>query len=144
MNPPIFETYTDETLARVRETYAQRGTEYGDSWNTCQWLTVKAVAKKLGVHIPEEFIRAVAVASLVDVKYNRLEGGYKDDTIIDSIAYKGLLAEEMRRQEIPKDLVIKDTDPRQPGLYGGGILPATTPIQATAHTGIGSSGRSHL
>lgn len=105
MNSPIFETYTDATLDRVRETYAQRGTEYGDSWKHCQWLTMKAVCRKLGFLIPEDMLRAVAVAALCDVKHNRLEGGYKDDTIIDSIAYHGLLAEEMRRLEPLKDNV---------------------------------------
>lgn len=102
---PIFETFADKTLSRVRATYAQRGGEYGDSWRNCQWLAMKATCRELGISIPEAKLRALAVAALYDVKYQRLEGGYKDDSVIDAIAYGSLWAEEMARlKEIAKDL----------------------------------------
>lgn len=102
MNRPIFETFADTTLNRVRGTYAQRGTEYGDTWAHCQWLALKATARELGVEIPDSKLRAIAAAVLVDVKYQRLEGGFKDDSVIDGIAYNSLWAEEMQRQAQPQ------------------------------------------
>lgn len=104
MTNPIFETFADATLARVRGTYATRGTEYGDTWRNAQWLALKATRDKLGLSIPDSALRAVASAVLVDVKYQRLEGGFKDDSVVDGIAYNALWAEEMQQQEIDTKL----------------------------------------
>lgn len=102
MTKPIFETFADATLNRVRGTYATRGTEYGDTWRNAQWLALKATRDQLGLNIPDSALRAVAAAVLVDVKYQRLEGGFKDDSIVDGIAYSALWAEEMQQQEMHK------------------------------------------
>lgn len=107
MNKPIFETFANATIDRVKGTYEQRGTEYGDTWAHCQWLALKATCRKLGLEIPESKLRAVAAAVLFDVKYQRLEGGYKDDSVVDGMAYGGLWAEEMRRQEADREAKIK-------------------------------------
>lgn len=56
---------------------------------------MKAVARELGYEIKPEHFRALATAAFVDMKYQRLEGGYKDDSIVDGIAYQGFLAQEM-------------------------------------------------
>jgi hypothetical protein len=93
---PMFERRANATLKRVTATFGQRGTEYGDTLADCQWLAMKATARELGVIIPDEFLRAIAVAALVDIKYQRLQGGYKDDTVVDGIAYGAVYAEEMR------------------------------------------------
>lgn len=100
MTKPIFETYADTTLNRVRGTYATRGTEYGDTWRNAQWLALKATRDELGLSIPDSALRAVAAAVMVDVKYQRLEGGFKDDSVVDGIAYNALWAEEMQQQEL--------------------------------------------
>jgi hypothetical protein len=96
MSEPMFEKRANATLARVTATFGQRGTEYGDTWANCQWLAMKATAQELGITVPPEFLRALAVAALVDLKYQRLEGGYKDDSVVDAGAYGAFWAEEMR------------------------------------------------
>jgi hypothetical protein len=98
-NEPLFESNANASIARVTATFGQRGAEYGDTWRNAQWLTMKAVAKKLGVSIPDDALRPIAAAVLCDVKYQRLEGGYKDDSVIDGIAYNANLAEEMLKRE---------------------------------------------
>lgn len=147
---PIFETYADLSFGRVRATYAQRGTEYGDSWRNCQWLAMRATCRKLGIEIPERFLRALAVAALYDVKYQRLEGGYKDDSVIDAMAYGGLWAEEMRRLEAAAQMVraqeelpnLKEEYHKQ--FIGGGTLSTNGAAKATPELGAASNGRAHL
>jgi hypothetical protein len=98
---PLFESNANASIARVTATFGQRGTEYGDTWRNAQWLAMRAVARKLAVQIPDEALRPLAAAALYDVKYQRLEGGYKDDSVIDGIAYGANLAEEMRKPASP-------------------------------------------
>jgi hypothetical protein len=97
MNKPTFETFAAATIERATGTYTQRGQEYKDSWAAPATNMLDAVCSKLGVNIPEESKRAIMLAVLVDVKYNRLVGGYKDDTVIDMINYELVLAEAMQR-----------------------------------------------
>lgn len=94
---PAFEQNADASLARAKAIYAQRGSEYADTWGHCQFLAMKAVAKQLGIKIDEKYFRALATAAFVDMKYQRLEGGYKDDSVMDGMAYAAFLAEEMRK-----------------------------------------------
>lgn len=96
---PLFESNANASIARVTSTFGQRGAEYGDTWRNAQWLAFRAVAKRFGLEIPESAIRPLCAAVMVDVKYQRLEGGYKDDSIVDGIAYSANLAEEMRAFE---------------------------------------------
>jgi hypothetical protein len=139
---PIFETYADLSFGRVRATYAQRGTEYGDSWRNCQWLAMKATCRKLGIDVPERLLRALAVAALYDVKYQRLEGGYKDDSVIDAMAYGGLWAEEMRRLEKPEIRTPGQESMKQ--FIGGDTLSLNGAAKATPEMGAASNGRVHL
>lgn len=92
----LFEENALATLDRVKSTFTERGQQYGDTWRDCQWLALRAVAFQLGVAIPPECLRPLAAAVLVDVKYQRLQGGFKDDHLVDGIAYAANLAEEMR------------------------------------------------
>ncbi len=94
---PTFETLADETLDRVRGIYAQRGTEYADTWKNPQMLKMKATASKLGINLPDECCKAMALAALADVKYSRFAGGYKEDNVDDGISYDAAWAAEMRR-----------------------------------------------
>lgn len=96
---PKFEANVIPTLDRLQATFTQRGTEYGDTWGNCQFITMKAVAKKLGYDIKPEHYRAICTAGFVDMKYQRSEGGYKDDSLIDGMAYMAFLSEEMRQLE---------------------------------------------
>lgn len=92
---PKFESNALATLQRVQDTFTRRGDEYGDTWRNCQFIVMKAVARKLGCQIKPEHFRALATAAFADMKYQRLEGGYKDDSLIDGIAYSAYLAQEM-------------------------------------------------
>lgn len=95
MSKPLFEERADRTLDKVRAVYAQRGGEYADTWRTCRFLAMKATAKKLGLVIHDDFFRALATAAFYDMKYERLSGGYKDDSVIDAIAYGSFWIDEM-------------------------------------------------
>lgn len=93
---PLFEKRALASIARVTATFGQRGNEYGDTMRDCQWLALRAAAKQLGIDIPLEKARAIAIAGMVDIKYQRLQGGYKDDSVIDGVAYATFLADEMQ------------------------------------------------
>jgi hypothetical protein len=89
---PLFTSHADATLTRVADTYKQRGEQYGDTWRHNRHLALEAVLRTGNANNT-----SIAAAVLLDVKYSRLLGGYKDDTLVDLIAYAALLAEEMRR-----------------------------------------------
>ena len=91
----LFDSNALETLKKVEAIFTQRGNEYGDTWRNCTFTTLKAVAKELGATIPDHALRAVATAAFVDMKYQRMEGGYKSDNIHDGIAYMAFLDKEM-------------------------------------------------
>lgn len=94
---PLFAARADATLDRVRDTYAGRGLQYGDTWRDCQWLMLRAVVRRAGMgNLCAAECRRIAAAVLCDVKYQRMMGGFNDDHLIDGIAYQALLAEEMK------------------------------------------------
>lgn len=93
----LFEQNAGTTLDRVKATFCQRGGEYGDTWRSAQWLAMKATGKTFGITLSDDQWRALAAACLVDVKYWRLMGGYKEDTGIDGIAYEANWVEIMRQ-----------------------------------------------
>ena len=95
MTTPLFDTNAKKTLETVSATFNQRGGEYGDTWRNCQWLNVIAAAKLAGIALDVPTARLIAAAALSDVKYQRMEGGYKADTVIDRIAYDANLAAEV-------------------------------------------------
>jgi hypothetical protein len=99
---PKFEKNALATFERATATFGERGTQYGDTWRDCQFLKMKAVASHFGLSIPDQFFRALATAAFSDMKYQRLQGGYKDDSIIDGINYDAFLAEEVRELEAAK------------------------------------------
>jgi len=110
MPKQLFASHADTTIDRVRETYAERGEQYGDTWGLAPFLALKATLRRAGIVFEERDLRSIAAAVLVDIKYARLIGGYKDDSIIDGIAYSALWAEEMKqsRPSIPADAVLKN------------------------------------
>ena len=94
---PLFDSNASQTLTKVTATFNQRGGEYGDTWRNAQWLNIKAAAKVAGISMDTDTARLLAAAALSDVKYQRMEGGYKEDTVIDRIAYDANFAAEMER-----------------------------------------------
>ena len=109
---PKFETNADATLDRVRATYSQRGGEYADTWGTCRFPVMTSVAKELGISISPQHFRALASAALCDMKNERMTGGWKEDNMIDGIAYDAFLVEEMRLLKAPAIM-------REPDGMGG-------------------------
>jgi len=95
MIAPLFDSNASKTLAKVSATFNQRGNEYGDTWRDCQWLNMKAAAGLAGLTLDTATARLLAAAALSDVKYQRMQGGWKDDTIVDRIAYDANLAAEV-------------------------------------------------
>lgn len=83
-------------LAECCEVMGSRGMEYGDTWENNRWLAVIAVARQFDIHLSISAARAIGAAAMVDVKYSRLEGGYKDDSLVDGINYAANLVGEMR------------------------------------------------
>lgn len=100
MEQPLFEQHAGKTIGVVTSTFGERGQQYGDTWRDCQWLTLKAVSRKYGVDIPEYAVRALALAALCDVKYQRQQGGYKEDSVVDGIAYGLVMVEEIKQADI--------------------------------------------
>lgn len=117
----LFESNAEATIKRVQATFRERGGEYGDTWEDCQWLALRAVAKERGVTIPGDSLRAIAAAVLVDVKYQRLQGGWKDDSVIDGIAYQANLAEEMQPVKQPELAAKSEPNHPPPGTICGCI-----------------------
>lgn len=93
----LFEERASETLNSAIDTFKKRGQKYGDTWRNGRWLTMAAVAKKLGYDIPFKHRRAIAAAVLVDTKHQRMEGGYDEDHLKDGINYSAFLASEMKK-----------------------------------------------
>jgi len=85
---PRFERMADRGLAKIRATYTQRGMEYGDTVEENQWLVLKAIMVKLGFPRPtDQDCRLIFDSAMVDVKYWRNLGGFKEDNFIDGGAY---------------------------------------------------------
>ena len=82
----------DECLTVLK----QRGSEYSDTWLLCQWFTMKAVAKSLGLELTQDQARKLTAAAFVDMKYYRLAGGYKEDSLVDLINYAANLIGEQK------------------------------------------------
>jgi hypothetical protein len=77
----------------------QRGDEYADSWRTCRFSMMRSLIVRFNLHVPEECLRMMALAGMVDQKLSRQEGGYKHDSMDDGINYQLALAEEVRQVE---------------------------------------------
>jgi hypothetical protein len=92
---PKFERTAAPILTSALRTLRTRGRQYGDTWETCQFLALRAVAKQLKLAIPTSALRAIATAALVDLKYERLRGGYNPDHLLDGINYAAYLVGEM-------------------------------------------------
>lgn len=105
-----FDAGADKTLDAVRAIYAQRGEEYGDSWRLENMTTTftEAVLRRMNVQAAPTMLRLLQLASLVDVKESRLKNGpYKQDSVIDGIAYRALFDALWERPESSQPQVTK-------------------------------------
>lgn len=104
---PMFDELCKRRLSKTIKVCEERGNQYGDTLRNGQWLVTRSVLGKFNswgltlysVQTFPELARALAVAGLVDVKYQRLEGGYKEDHLDDGINYSAVLAELMLELE---------------------------------------------
>lgn len=105
-----FPQSADATIEKVRATYATREGEYGDSWATKNQVhtfldaTLKSISDRgvgADAFSPEEK-RLIALSSMVDVKMTRMVGPYKEDTIVDLIAYLAVYNELRSQYEAAK------------------------------------------
>jgi hypothetical protein len=94
---PLFEQRCNATFSAAKRIFRERGDQYGDTWRHSQHLALKAVLEKLYEIEPGNIeCQALAAAVLVDVKYQRLEGGWNADHAHDAINYEAFLADAMR------------------------------------------------
>lgn len=71
-------------FAELLKTITDRGSQYGDTWETCQW---NALNPQWDGQASPEVCRKLALNVLIDIKYARMGGGFKLDTFIDLAAY---------------------------------------------------------
>lgn len=141
----LFGQSADIGLNDIRATYAQRGAQYGDSWRECQWLTLRAVLKKMcetkGA-IANRWLVALGLAALIDQKYQRRMGGFNIDHLIDGAAYEAALIgiikgtecdENSRAKAEPSTGVVEDRD----GGVGQQCCQSTDDFTHNAFRGIG-------
>lgn len=83
------------TLERCTAVSNQRGTEYLDTWaleNQITTFTVATLRAILGDELTSgltgDELRLIKNAALIDVKDERMLGGFKEDTIDDGINYR--------------------------------------------------------
>jgi len=92
-----FSRQAGPVLEECRAIFAERGGQYGDTWEECRWVKVRAAARLLGLpDITVAQCRVLAASALVDVKYIRETGGWKDDSALDGINYEALRLGEIR------------------------------------------------
>lgn len=93
---PLFDALCKARLNKTIQVCEERGNQYGDTLKNCQWLVMRAVSERLDSWpLSMEAARKLAMAALVDIKYQRFEGGYKVDNLDDGINYAAVLAELM-------------------------------------------------
>lgn len=104
---PLFEQLLERRLGKAIKIGNERGNQYGDTLANGQWLVTLSVLREFwswGLNIGDfeinergtDLARALAIAGLVDVKYQRFEGGFKEDHLDDGINYQAVLAELMK------------------------------------------------
>jgi hypothetical protein len=120
-NQPMFDTLCKRRLGKAIAVCEERGNQYGDTLRNGQWLASRAVARKfndwgltiLSIASDTSCARALSIAGLVDIKYQRFEGGYKVDNLDDGINYSAVLVELMHELELKYGL--DDKDDKYPG-----------------------------
>lgn len=99
-----FPESADATLDKVRATYATREGEYGDSYHLDNQTAVflKPLLRRFGVDLSPTQLRLVQLATMIDVKLQRLGGPFKEDTTVDLIAYLSVYNELRSQYEASK------------------------------------------
>lgn len=112
--PDRFAAQAAMGLKEVSPIMQARGAEYGDPWETSQWTTLRAVSQRYGLTVSPQMARLLAAAALVDIKHERNSGGFKEDNLVDGVAYSLNLIGEVKTMDrvckamLPSEL-FKDT-----------------------------------
>ena len=99
MTEPLFNSACKKRLNKAIDIVDQRGQQYGDTLRDCQWLMLRATYEQIndmagyGYFLTDESLRALAIAALCDIKYQRFQGGWNEDNIDDGINYQSILPE---------------------------------------------------
>jgi hypothetical protein len=97
MTEPLFNSACKARLNKAIEIVDQRDHQYGDTWRDCQWLIMGSVFEELyGWRLNRSELRVLADAAYCDMKYQRFQGGYREDNIDDGINYLSILPEMIR------------------------------------------------
>lgn len=108
MKKALFDEFCCRRLQKTLAVCEERGNQYGDTWRECQFLILKSVFEKIFPNIEPAIsqaeMRALACAALVDIKYIRFLGGYKEDNLDDGINYMAVLAEIMKSPELTESV----------------------------------------
>lgn len=88
----VFPNAADLAVGKVRSTYNQREGEYNDTWalKNRGAVFMKSVLRDcFGIVDPDpQAVRLLQCAALIDIKDSRMLGPWKEDTVIDGIAYR--------------------------------------------------------
>lgn len=94
---PLFEQRVTATLKRCTDTFRARGDQYGDTWRDCQHLALRAaIFQMFGLKPTKVQCEALSAGVMVDLKYQRLQGGYDRDHPIDGVNYLAYFEDAMR------------------------------------------------
>lgn len=87
---PVFEESAKRTAVKCEAIYGQRGGEYSDTWalENQQTVFVDTVLRMLNLSLSAEAKRLLKLGALIDVKDDRMLGGFKEDSLIDGVNYR--------------------------------------------------------
>lgn len=93
---PLFEQRVTQTLKVCTDTFRSRGDQYGDTWRDCQHLALRAALFQMwGIKPTKIQCEALSSGVMVDLKYQRMQGGYDPDHPIDGINYQAYFHDAM-------------------------------------------------
>jgi hypothetical protein len=107
-----------ETFQEATDISDQRAMEYGDTWNVDRMrdgllgLTLRLPQPP---HLHKEFIRLVRCAVMVDVKDSRMDGPWKQDSLLDKLNYEAAFLQWHAAYVLA---VLPFDDPEKPGAMG--------------------------
>jgi hypothetical protein len=110
MSEQLFDKYLFSGFDRQKEICQSRSAKYADTYRDCQWLWMKAVAKRLGAVIPQDAFMAIALAAYADQKYQRMQGGYDEDHGRDGTNYQTVCIECVKHVEVERQLAYRKAE----------------------------------
>ena len=101
----LFNQLVSKGITAATKICNTRGSEYSDSWRGASWnflISVQSELTRRNCEGGQVWYRAIALASLIDIKINRYAGGkFREDTGDDLINYLAALQSTMREVVAP-------------------------------------------